>query len=254
MKFLNKIVALIITVVMVAAVAIGLGVIFSVKNVNVTLLSYSYESDSDGAKTEIAKFKKDISAKVRGTLLVRVNEKSVEEILDGENYVLESFEKIYPCTLNVTVKERCEAYAVETLAGYAIYDDEGEFLRNDENYYNKLDNAPNVLIKGETAAEKIKSVAKVGAIFKEKFSSLRSTIESVYINEATSNLEVDKLTFELRCGVSIEVQNYTAFTDKKLEAGHNLYAKLSDEQKLSGKIYCFETADGTVSATFNKNA
>lgn len=258
MKYLRKISALLIAVIMLAAIAIGIGVIFSVRNVNVTLLSYSCETDSDAANKKIEEFKSSILKEVRGSVISSVKEERVAAALSDESYLIESFEKVYPCTLNVTVKERLEAFAVvEEDASYSVYDENGIILRKvstEEEAFNRVDGAPNTYLEGVKSEEDVKSVAAVCAIFKVKFSALRSVAEKVVLYKAQSNLEKNRITFFLRCGVKLEVQDYTVLTAEKIEAGYDCFARLTGEQKLGGTIYAYTTVENQVSATYDKNA
>lgn len=256
MKHIRKIVALAIAVVLVAAVLIGLGVIFSVRNVNVTLLSYSCEQDSDDAQNKIAEFKGKILSEVRGTVMVFVHEDEVSAAIGDGDFVLESWEKVYPCTINVTVRERREVFAVsngdET---YSVYDETGLFLRRAEtaeDAYNRVDKSPNLLIEGADNDEDIKRVADICSIFRSKFMSLRSVAEKVVLSKAQSQLERDGVTFYLRCGVSIEIFDCGVLTEEKIEAGYNEFTSLSGERKLGGKIYCY-AVEGEVQANYTQN-
>lgn len=255
MKYIRKIAYLLIAMLMVAAVALGMCIVFSVKNVNVSYINYADENDGDGvlaAQAAIAKVKARISDGCKGSLISTVDEESVRNYVGGD-YVLESFEKIYPCTVNVTIRERRETYAVAFGGGYRIYDGDGEFLRVDEANANLSDGAPDVVLSGAADDNDIKVLANLGALFEKNFSSLRSAVEELKLIKEPSSLAQDRFCFVLRCGLTVELRGLDSAEDKIVRA-KNEFSKLTGEQKLSGKIYCYVTEDGRVLASYNKNA
>lgn len=251
MKYARKIVALLIAAVVLASVAIGVGVIFAVKNVNVTLLSYSAESGSGEAEERIAAVKKDVLASIRGTVIAFVSEDTVAAAVSGQ-YTVTDVEKIYPCTVNVTVKERREMFAVANGFGYAVYDEDGVFLAYAENALNAADGAPDLILEGTDSTEDIVALAGVCASFRQAFGCLRSVAGAVVLEKAENALQVDKVIFRLHCGVSVELQEYAVSTVEKLAAAYAAFVSLSGEQKLEGTIYCYETAEMGVNATYSR--
>lgn len=250
MKYLRKIVWLIIAVVFFAAVIIGMGVIFSVKNVNVTLNSYSYsawenmsEEEEIKAVAEIDVIKNTVLKSYGGKLMFYVKQEELSEIFDGTFYVFESCEKVYPCTLNITVKERREVFAISDTNGtYSTYDSLGILMRSGlslDEAANNIDRAPNVLLNGISTDEQIKSVANVASIFTQKFSALRSIVEKIDLQPRQGNL-----VFTLRCGISVYVADYAVRTEEKIGAAYDKFLSLSGEEKLSGIIYVVVEIDG----------
>lgn len=243
MKYLRKIIWLVIAVVFLASVIIGMGVIFSVKNVNVTLNSYSYSAwdemtgeEESNVLAEIESIKKAVFDKYGGKLMPYVNEEELAEIFDDTFYVFESCEKVYPCTLNLTVKERREVFVISNSNGtYSTYDSSGTLMRGNigaDEALNNIDKAPNVFINGTTTDEQIKNVASVASIFAERFSSLRSIVEKIDLQSKQGNI-----IFTLRCGISVYVADYAIRTADKIEAVYNKFLSLTGEEKLSGTIY-----------------
>lgn len=249
MKYLRKIIWLIIAVVFLASVIIGMGVIFSVKNVNVTLNSYSYSALDEMTKeeekevlAEIESIKNDVFEKYGGTLMSYVNQEDLAKIFDDTFYILESFEKVYPCTINLTVKERREVFAISDENGnYSTYDSSGTLMRSNigsDEALNNIDKAPNVFINGTTTDKQIRSVASVASIFAEKFSSLRSIVEKIELQEKQGNM-----IFTLRCGISVHIADYEISTADKIEAAYNKFLSLIGEEKLSGTIFVVTERD-----------
>ena len=226
-----------------ASLIIGMGVIFSVKNVNVTLNSYSYsewgemtEEEESKVLAEIESVKNAVFEKYGGKLMPYVNEAELAAIFDDTFYIFESCEKVYPCTINLTVKERREVFVISNTNGtYSTYDSSGTLMRRDigsNEALNNIDKAPNVFINGTTTDEQIKSVASVASIFAEKFSSLRSTVEKIDLQSKQGNM-----IFTLRCGISVYIADYEIRTEDKIEAVYNKFLSLTGEEKLSGSIY-----------------
>lgn len=102
MKYVRKIIALLIGLVFFAAIVISLGMIFAVRNINVTMITYAdaeseiYSESFNNAKTSLEVFK--------GESILFVGEKSVAGIVKDSNYTLDSFEKKYPCTINISLR------------------------------------------------------------------------------------------------------------------------------------------------------
>lgn len=252
MKYLRKIVYLVIAVVLFAAVIIGAGVILAVKNVNVTLISYTYENDEDGARAQIAEFKESVLSNVRGSVLLFVGEDSVTSAIDGSGYVLESFEKVYPCTVNITLRERRETFAVKNADGsYGVYYEDGGFCANKEVNENTVDGAPNLVLEGAETAEDLSLLVGVCNNFKEAFSSLRGIAEKAVLTKAHTQTEKDKVTFYLHSGLKIEVLDYAELGFEKLKAGNAKYLSLSGEERLGGTLYC-SSSQGTATAVYSK--
>ncbi|MDE7453767.1 MAG: hypothetical protein K2N22_05095, partial [Clostridia bacterium] len=240
MKFLRKILALVIGVAFVAAVVISIGLIFAVKNINVTVLAYCEDS------TENYTDAKKSLASIKGESILFVGSKDIDKAIEGCNYSLVSYEKVYPCTINVTVKERLETFAVFVGGQYSFYDVDGVYLGRDAENVNNLDGSPNVEVTG-VAVEEIGEVAKVASVFKEKFNALRSLVSSI---EVDSNPQIadytEKLFFNFKCGLKIELDNYKERTEEKIEAAYDLFAELSDRQKLGGTLRSYQVEDGSV--------
>lgn len=252
MKFLRSITILLITVIFLAAFAIGIGYIFSVKNVNVTLLSYEYDKDSNGAKQEISSIKEGVLNVCYGNVIAFVDENEIINCVD-EGYIVESVEKIYPCTINLTVKQRQEVYIVSKGEIYSVYDGDGNYLKDSDTYLNSLDNAPNVIIEGTKSQQDIVTAASLGGKFKERFGSIRSTVEIIRLENAETTFAKDKVTFILRCGIKIEVQDYNDGLTEKIDEAFREFSSLTGEQKLKGTIYCFRDINGNITRTYNSN-
>lgn len=255
MKYLRKIIWLVIAVTLLAAVIIGVGVIFSVKNVNVTLKSYSYsawdemtEERESEARAEIDAIKNIVIKKYGGKLISYVDNDELAASLSDTLYILESCEKVYPCTLNITVKERREVFYIsDGTETFSTYDSLGVLMRSglkEEDAVNNIDKAPNIFITGVTSDAQIKSIANIASVFAEKFSSLRSIVKRIELQARQGNM-----IFRLRCGIVVHVTDYVVVTEAKIHAVYNKFMSLSGEEKLSGTIVVnVRASDGAVVA------
>lgn len=252
MKYIRKIIYAVLCVIMVAALVIGMGVIFAVKNVNVTLISYSYEENSEKAVAQTARFKADILSKTRGTMISFVGDDAVSSAIGDSGYVVVSYEKVYPCTLNVTVRERRETFVVaESEESYSIYDESGLFLRkadSAEAALNKFDGEPNLAVTSDGAnaldGEILQKIASACGVFGQKFNSARSVLGGVEITRTG-------LTFSFKSGVKLVIYDFGNMIEEKTEAAYNYFCKLSGTQKICGTIYCSMTTEGKVNVTYN---
>ncbi len=254
MKFIRKIVTLFITVVFLASVAIGLGVIYAVRNVNVTLISYA--EDETAAKENIAKIKSDILGGVRGTVISLINEEKLAKTVEGDKYVIESLQKVYPCTLNITVRERVELFACHDGEIINIYDERGTFTRtvagDDETAAEEI--AKLVILENAKTPADFESVAAACSAFKKQFSSFGSICDKVILSRAQAQLATDRITFVLKSGLKIELQDFGVFTEAKAKAAYLKFEDLSGAQKLEGTIFSFAPTDSeeTVRATYSR--
>lgn len=248
MKYIRQISVVIISLILFAAITIGTCVIFSVRNVNVDYIGYGGEVSEN-----VKAVKSSVLERYRGSLISFVDEDGVKGCID-ERYVLTKFVKAYPCTLNLTIKVRRETFAVKDGEFYKIYDEDGGLMFRSETYINSNDNSPDVILEGVDGAADVTVAAGVCKLFTEEFSALRSAVQTARLNKAVSTVDSDKFIFELRCGVLVEISDYKEQTREKIVKAAEVFAGLSGEQKLGGAIYSYVTQDGTVRATYNKNA
>ena len=250
MKYLRKIIALVIAVVFLAALVISLGLIFSVRNVNVTIISYADDYD------EAYKQAKQSLDGIKGESLVFLDESSVIKAVEGSNYSVEAIEKKFPCTVNVTIKERVETFSLFAGGLYYMYDSDGVYLNDSANLenINSVDGSPNVELKG-VFEEQIKHIAGIALLFKQEFKSLRSIVASIEL-KTNPGVEgyIEKLFFNIRSGVRIEIYDYNESTDTKIKVAYSAYCTLSDRQKLSGTIRCYRIGgtDGLINADYSQ--
>ena len=241
-------VAFLIGVIFFAAAVICVGKIFAVKNINVTLITYAEDySDSYGeAKSSLEVLK--------GETILFLSEENVKKSVSEERYTLTGFEKLFPGTLNITLKERPETFAVTGGGLYYMYDDDGKYLKGRVETENiNTDGHSNVELIG-VAPEQVEYVARIAANFKENFKILRSAVESISI-DTRPGVEgyTDKLTFKFHSGLNIQLDTYYEYTNDKISAAYAEYCKLSDREKLCGTIrsYRLGGAEGVINADYS---
>ncbi|MDE6557713.1 MAG: hypothetical protein K2K39_01255 [Clostridia bacterium] len=229
MKYVRKVMAAGLAIVFLIALVIGTGIILSVRNVNVTFVDYSgrYEEDFNATRAELNKLK--------GSGLLFINDGDVYgKVTSSQKLAIVSYEKKFPCTVNVTVRERVECFTVKTADGYAVYDDYGKLIRtpaDDTTEPLAWDGCPNVTL--EAQPERYEDVAKMCRHFSERFGSLRRMVESV---TADKFLGVEVAYLKLRTGLTIALNEWTENTEAKIEEAYKTYCTLSDRQRITGRM------------------
>ncbi len=239
MGYLRKLIALILSVVFLAALVIGIGVIFSVRNVNVSFMDYT------GSRTEELEAAKSKLEKLKGSNLLFLSDEEVTEAVNGEYIAVEKVEKVFPCTVDIVIVERMEAFACANSNGYDIYDLNGGKMRSDKSALNKLDNCPNVMITG--SAQDVEAAIKACAAFKNEFGMLRNVVESVEIQHAYVG-STDVVNFNLYSGLKIRIADFDTDTQAKIKSVKEQYDALSEAEKLRGTIMLVPI-DGVQTAT-----
>lgn len=240
-------VALLIGIACFAALIICVGRIFAVKNININVITY----EADGSES-YNKAKEALSV-YKGESILFLNEKDVSEKINGSEYVVASCEKKFPCTLNVTIKERLEIFAVSVGGLYSMYDSDGAYLRSSLENKNRIDDTPNIELTG-IAVEQLGTVAEIATVFRSDFGGLRSIVKSINL-DSRPDIEgySDKLLFNLRCGLVIQLDDYQSDTAEKIGAAYKKFCELSDRQKLSGKVrgYRIGVENGLINADYS---
>ena len=247
MKYLRKMFTLIIAIAVFAALIICVGRIFAIKNININMITY--EDDC----TESYEKAKEALSTYKGESILFLSEKDLTQKVVGGNYVVTSCEKKFPCTITVTVKERLELFAVSVGGRYSMYDNDGEYLRTGDENINVNDGNPNVEIAG-IATEQMHSIADIATSFKTSFGGLRSIVRSINL-DSRPGIEgySDKLIFNLRCGLTVQLDDYTQDYEEKISYAYKKFCSLSDKQKLGGKIraYLVGGENGFINADYS---
>ena len=227
-----------LAIVFLIALVIGAGIILSVRNVNVTYVDYSGEYTYEYEQT------REQLNKLKGSGLLFLNEEDIADKITTPQYIaLERYEKKFPCSVDIVLRERVETFILKTTAGYAIFDDCGKHLRtvaNDgEKALNTLDGCPNVEL--EVAAGQVEAAAEICGYFSDSFGSLRRLVKTVSVIKF---LEREILTFSLRSGLEISVNDWQINGQRKIEKAFETYGKLPEECRIKGLIAVSDGRDG----------
>lgn len=242
MKYVRKVTALVLSIIFCAAIVIGIGVIFSVKNVNVEFVDYSGEYAAEFERT------KENLNKLKGSGMLFLSDRDINgKVSNGEVLVVESYERIFPCTVNVLVKERVECFVVKSIEFLSVYDEDGVLMRTvrtDGEYLNSFDNSPDITVNTDSLNNRLteREYANVAALLKgvkTSFGALRKIVESVsvYTSLNTANIK-------LRSGLSVVVSEWESNAEEKIASVFEVYKNLSDKQKTGGKITVSDGGSG----------
>jgi hypothetical protein len=155
-----------------------------------------------------------------------------------------SYEKVFPCTINIQIKERRECFAYKTDDGYNIYDETGATIRQAKTNINLSDSSPNVLIVGDISY--VSKAAEICGYFKNSFSALRGLVESVEIEDSIIE-KGSTFTFNFYSGLKIIIADYNTLAEEKVKRAYDEYLTLSDSDKLRGAIRAVDK-DGTATS------
>lgn len=243
--YIRKISCAVLVLLFVIAAIVGAGVIFSVRNVNVEYVYYSERGNEEylSSKEELMTLK--------GRNLLFLEEGDILSCVEGDVVAVDSVEKIFPCTINVVLKERLEQY-VRPLSsgGYEVYDSQGRSMGTRQENINPADSSPNVII--DASDEAFASVVEACGFFKSSFGTIRNLVERVTAtyDKVTA---LSTLTFEFYSGIKIVVTGYEVLSAEKISAAYGCYSGLSEYELLHGSIYAGSSGGGQsgVYASYN---
>lgn len=218
-----------LAIIFLIAVVIGAGVILSVRNVNVSFIGYSGVYDEEYKATR----KNFDNLKGSGLLFIKDGD-VYGKVTANEVFEVESYEKKYPCTINIVLRERVETFALKTDEGYDVYDGRGKLMREEQTENkNSVDGCPNVLL--ECAEDDIAGVAEICAQFKESFGAFRRMVKSVTADYTIPALRT--LNINLYSGLKITLHNWDVSGAEKIKKAYEQYKNLSESDKISGTIF-----------------
>jgi len=251
MKHTRRIMAIGLALIFCIALVIGAGIILSVRNVNVAIISYS-----DGAwEEEYEKTRSNLSS-LKGSGLLFISDEDVySRVSDSEVLSVESIEKVFPCTVNVVLRERQETFAAATITGYNVYDEKGEIIKasqiSDGVPISSADGSPVVLVEASDVSSHIENVAALCACFKEEFGSLRRIVESISVVAKFENV---LYVVNLRSGLSIYFgAEYSDVFADGMKKVYSVYSSLSSTKKLNGRITVSVNSDNEPSAVYSNS-
>ncbi|MGN1061060.1 MAG: cell division protein FtsQ/DivIB [Candidatus Coproplasma sp.] len=240
MKFLRKVLALCLAMVFLIALIIGAGIILSVQNVNVRFVYYGENVHA----ADYAQTRSNLD-KLKGSGLLFITDEDIQSKVENSDVLaVKSYKKVFPCSIDVVIRERAETFAVKNENGlsYNVYDECGVLMKSNVSTINGSDGCPNVLVSG-FGADDMCEVAQVCGYFRETFSSFRRLVEKVSTVNVSDNQAFE---FVLRSGFVIRVHGYKGAQDNKLklEKAFEKYSTLTDLQKLDGVIDVIVAKDG----------
>lgn len=240
MKFLRKVLAVCLAMVFLIALIIGAGIIMSVQNVNVRFEYYGENAN----RAEYTQTRANLD-KLKGSGLLFISKEDVESrVEDLDILAVESVTKVYPCSIDIVIRERAETFALKLENGlsYSVYDECGKLMKANESTIDGADGCPNVIVSGLTAGDMCE-VAQMCSYFKESFSSFRRIVEGVSV---VNFLGVKAFEFSLRSGFKIRIYDYNVADNnkQKIEKAFEKYNELTDLQKLNGAIDVISSTNG----------
>ncbi len=237
-SYFRRTLIVIFVLVFFVAVVICLGWVTSIKNINVSFVSKTGYNDYLYDQTV------EDMENIKGNSLLFLTENGVSsKISDNSRIKLVSFEKVYPCSVDVVFEERVELFTAtgdsNTNYGvYDVYDDEGVYMYTSSKEISNPDGAPNILVAFGLSDEDMAYLANVCDVFEQIFSSKRGLIESMgKLREAT--LEPEELQIKLRTGVVIEIEDCESNMEDKLLSAYGKYNELTDYEKTVGRIHIY---------------
>ena len=250
--YIRKIISIVLVLVFCAAVIIGACVILSVKNVNIEYIYYSSSDDEVPHSAQEFETASDNLNALKGQNMLFLSDEEITSCVYGNMVYIESFEKIFPCTINVVLRERREQYAkLNSSDLYDIYDTEGKYIETRSQNINPADNSPDVLLNVDDQA--FEAAVEMCSYFKDCFGSLRNLVQSV-TSLYDPVLDTANLTFRLYSGLTIVIYDYDEYAEEKMNEVYDEYERLSESQKLRGSIYAVsinDDADGDYAAYYN---
>ncbi len=223
-----------------AVVAAGLNAVFTV---NVVKAEFSVAS-AEGER-EAAEIKEKLDRFV-GKSTVFLDEEEVSAIFAAYPCMkADKIAKKYPSTLEVSVSERDEAFAVLTERGYAVLSDDGTYLYNKDSLTNRkggenllLSGFSFSLVQGERVEdEKFSALLSMYGVFAELLGEVRANVVSVTYHPG---LVSDTFLIQMREGVRIEIVTPCDMAEEKalsaLSDEQYGYLARSDGERLSGCI------------------
>jgi len=245
MKYVNKVMALGLAILFLTALIIGTEIILSVRNVNV---GYKYYGENLSEESYNAT-RENLNA-LKGTGMLFIGEDDITSKLDDDSLIaVERYEKVYPCTLNVYLKQRVKTFAVKTDSGYDVYDDEGKIISSlqTQSAPQGADGCPLVLIEN-VIGRPMEDIAVVCSYFEDTFGDIIRKVNAVSVGST--------VVFNLRSGISIrmyysESDGLSGIDKTMLEKAYTCYLTLSDSEKVKGEISVLASQP---SATYGKHS
>lgn len=176
----------------------------------------------------------------------------------GGGYLeMTSFKKVFPSTIRMTVVEKYEWLTFEENGAYYTIDEDGLVLAEKTDASNNIagDNAVvyglsfetaaqgEILTPAEDSADMYELLTEIYRCFDDVLVGARSNIASITFEEIGAGTSSYSLvTIGMREGVTVCVINAGTDTETRVTETAELYADLTDSQRLYGYIWCTSTS------------
>lgn len=258
MRGKNLLIIILTAVLFLSASVLGVTTVYRVSEVTVNAPVVSEE-----AKSEAQALQMRLQEAYARQSTFFVDDTLAQEIVAQFPYFrITSFERAYPNRLVVEITEDAEVYGVKFDGGYYILNQSGTVLGVRNDYANRTDGEPNILISSTPSvsyvAEKGQQLTGDSSIqtlfsFCEKLNELllaettdgkpRGIRGNVVSIEIAKPVEAEsEITYKLsmREGVTIYVRNPLSRTLEKAEKAITSYLALNDREKLGGMLVVFD--------------
>jgi len=242
-----------------AVIAAGLNAVFTITYVKAEFNTFSAEGERDAGELQ-AKLDQFVGKSTTFFKLDRVTA-AVEEY---PCFRLESVGKKFPKTIELTVSERKEMFAVSKENGFSVLDEEGVYLSDREENVSRT-GGENIVLNGfemSLSAGKLATGNYVGdllsafSVFSEQLGEPRANVKSVTLEQHGSGLDPRMNTFNIvmQEGVTIEIHNPSYLPEEKAEEAVNTYLSLKDGDRFYGFITVTDTTSGEIRCNYIKKS
>ena len=247
-----KLLIILCSVLAVVMVVLFVTSLFSIKDLTVQYSVYG-KAEFDDVENILAEY--------RNTNIFFFDEKKLEDKINSRTaFNVESIEKVYPSTIKIVLSSRQERFAVPTGDGrFFILDELFTVCDIQDSTANNTDTLGNILLTfknidvGELEMKTRLDTTEAipfGVIetLAAEAGSPRDFITSIDLEDM--GYKNYYLTAFMREGVVIEIRKVDIRTEEKVKAALGKYFALSDKDKLSGRIICYELASGEIVADY----
>lgn len=248
----NWIIIVLAVVVFLSAALLGVTTVYRIDGVTLETDVYSTE-----AQQEAEDLQEKLSALYKGENILFANDDAAKEVFEDYPYFrMTEFKKEFPNKIVIEAKEDVETYAVRGSDGYYILALDGTILGVRDNYTNRSDGNPNVLISGTALGvsgkkgEKIsgdicwESLIKTGEKIATTMDGVRNNLVEISVAKPASNSAEYIFKFKTRETVNLYIRNPLSATEEKAKKLIEFYRDMEDEQRLCGMAVAFDTAEG----------
>ncbi|MBQ8684873.1 MAG: hypothetical protein IJ514_01725 [Clostridia bacterium] len=272
MRGKNVLIIILTVIVFLSAAVLGVSTVYRVSEVTVNAPVVSEE-----AKSEAESLQKRLEEAYARSSTFFVDQTLADEIVaDFPYFRITSFTRAYPNRIVVEVTEDAEVYAASFgEGGYYILGADGTVLGIRDDYANRTDGEPNILLFGTPSlnvvgdkgkplssdavlthlfafcnkANEIFLAGKIGQTG-EAPRGIRGNVVSVEVLRPVEAESETMFRLSMAEGVSIYVRNPSLHTLEKAEKAVDAYSSLSDRQKLTGALLVLDGETGITTAYY----